>query len=181
MFRKPCICHRLHANCDPALCLEARSGEWRKFIRMKASRVTSIFKTRLDLPTSKRQKSMQPTSIGCGWNQLADAANSHCPTCQTLRMGFDLCEGLTPAEDQQRYSESHRWVELFFRQSQIEMRLNYLLVTNGDESPTCEYRRISQPGKDPSKWNSEGKIANNLHGSHSILASTPPSHQSCRN
>ncbi|KAN0091955.1 HET domain containing protein [Hyaloscypha variabilis] len=103
MSRKPCICHPLHKNCDPALCLEARKGKWRERWGMKASKVISNIKTRLEIPSSS-QKIAQPTVFWCDWTSLADAADSQCPTCQTLRTGVDLFESWTPSEDRQRFN-----------------------------------------------------------------------------
>jgi len=141
MSRKPCICHPLHKNCDPALCLEARKGKWRERWGMKASKVISNIKTRLEIPSSS-QKIAQPTVFWCDWTSLADAADSQCPTCQTLRTGVDLFESWTPSEDRQRFNGPDYLVTIEPPHSHVRMRIIRPVLYDSELS--YEYRQIPQ-------------------------------------
>jgi len=143
MSRKPCICHPLHKNCDPALCLEARRGFWTERWGTNALKVISNIKTRLGIPSSS-QKIVQPTLISCRWTSLADAADSQCPTCQALRTGIDLFESWTPTDDRERLKGPGCRVIIKPTSSHVRMQIIGPILDDSFNEPTYEYRQIPQ-------------------------------------
>jgi hypothetical protein len=110
---------------------------------MKASKVISDIKTRLDIPSSS-QKIVQPDTINCRWTLLADAADSQCPTCQALRTGVDLFESWTPAEDRQRLKGPGCRVILEPTSSHVRMQIIGPILDDSFNEPTHEFRQIPQ-------------------------------------
>ena len=83
--KEPCVCWQLHVQCDPATYSEATN---------------SLAKER----GHEHDKQLIQS------NELVDATDSRCPTCQTIRVGIDAFRARLPKDDYLELEEDTRWV-----------------------------------------------------------------------
>jgi hypothetical protein len=82
----------------------------------------------------------------CYWNELADAADSQCPTCMVLREGFNLFESHTPAQVRNLFNaeETLPNVAILQRKHRFEVEIWGPWI---ERKRTYEFLQATQVGK----------------------------------